>query len=158
MSESTKAESIVKSLKEKGLTIGSVESLTAGLFSSTIATIPGASEVFKGSIATYTKEEKMSLLGIKKDEIIKYGVVSQYIANEMAMRGRKRLGVDICVSFTGNAGPTSEPGCAPVGRVNMCISTKYGIVELQQDFEGLRNEIRSACVEMMLDQLISILG
>ncbi|MCQ2772894.1 MAG: CinA family protein [Bacilli bacterium] len=157
MSES-KAETIVKNLKERGLTIGSVESLTAGLFASTIASIPGASEVLSASYVTYKAEQKEKLLGISHDEIIKYGVVSQHIANEMAMRGRKRLGVDICVSFTGNAGPTSEPGSAPVGRVNMAVSTKYGLVEIQQDFEGLRNEIRSACVEMMLDQLISILG
>lgn len=158
MSNQTKIEQVITALREKELTLGCVESLTAGLFAATVATVPGASDVFFGGIVTYRSEEKVKLLGIDKDEIIKYGVVSQHIANEMAIKGRKKLGVDICVSFTGNAGPTAEPGCAPVGRVNMSISSKFGIVELQQDFEGLRNEIREACVDRMLDQLILILS
>lgn len=158
MANQTKIEQVIKALREKNLTLGCVESLTAGLFAATVATVPGASDVFHGGLVTYRSEEKVKLLGIDNEEIIKYGVVSQHIANEMAIKGRKKLGVDICVSFTGNAGPTAEPGCAPVGRVNMSISSKFGIVELQQDFEGLRNEIREACVDRMLDQLILILA
>ncbi|MCQ2797886.1 MAG: CinA family protein [Bacilli bacterium] len=158
MANQTKIEQVIKALREKNLTLGCVESLTAGLFAATVATVPGASDVFHGGLITYRSEEKVKLLGIDNEEIIKYGVVSQHIANEMAIKGRKKLGVDICVSFTGNAGPTAEPGCAPVGRVNMSISSKFGIVELQQDFEGLRNEIREACVDRMLDQLILILA
>jgi nicotinamide mononucleotide (NMN) deamidase PncC len=64
--------------------------------------------------------------------------------------------VDVCVSFTGNAGPSAEPGGAPVGRVNMAIATRYGHVEIQRDFGLSRNEIREACVETRLDALIAI--
>jgi nicotinamide-nucleotide amidase len=73
-------------------------------------------------------------------------------------RDGKKLGVDICVSFTGNAGPTAEPGAAPVGRVNMAVATAYGVVAFQQDFVGERNEIRAKCVDMMLDNLYTIYG
>ena len=48
-----KAKSVLKALEEKGLTLGSVESLTGGLFASTICSVPGASKVFKGSFITY---------------------------------------------------------------------------------------------------------
>ena len=158
MSNQTKVAQVISALRDKKLTLGCVESLTAGLFAATVATVPGASDVFYGGLVTYRAEEKVKLLGIDPDEITKYGVVSQHIANEMAIKGRKKLGVDICVSFTGNAGPTAEPGCAPVGRVNMAISSKYGVVELQQDFEGLRNEVRETCIDRMLDQLILIIS
>ena len=44
---------LVQILKEKGMTIGSCESLTAGLFTSRMAEVPGASAVLKGGIVTY---------------------------------------------------------------------------------------------------------
>ncbi len=41
-------------LKRQGLTIASAESLTAGLFSSELASVAGASKVLKGSITAYS--------------------------------------------------------------------------------------------------------
>ena len=103
-----KAKSVLKALEEKGLTLGSVESLTGGLFASTICSVPGASKVFKGSFVTYATSKKTDFLNINKDFIDKYGVVSKEVAREMAIIGRHGLEVDVCVSFTGNAGPTKE--------------------------------------------------
>ena len=81
-------------------TLGSVESFTGGLFASTIISNPGASSFFKGSIITYHDAIK-SKLGID----ISNGVVNKKVALEMAKKGKEFLGVDICVSFTGEAGP-----------------------------------------------------
>lgn len=156
MIEYEKAQKILQILESKGLTLGSVESLTGGLFSATICAIPGASKCFMGGLVTYNEKEKTKFADVDPLLITKYGVVSQQVANAMAIGGRKRLGVDVCVSFTGNAGPTSEPGKAPVGRVNMAISTKNGIVEFEANFTLTRNEIREACVNAMLDKLITI--
>ncbi len=156
MNENEKARRVIDVLGAKGLTLGSVESLTGGLFASAITSVPGASKVFKGSLVTYWSEEKVALAGVNEKTIKDYGVVSQEVANEMAKGGRKKLGVDVCVSFTGNAGPSSEPGSAPVGRVNMAIATPWGRMQIQQDFTLMRNEIREACVDMILDQLIAI--
>ena len=44
---------LVSLLKEKNLTIGSIESMTGGLFASGITSIPGASKVFKGSVVCF---------------------------------------------------------------------------------------------------------
>jgi PncC family amidohydrolase len=78
---------------------------------------------------------------------------------EMARGGVKALDVDVAVSFTGNAGPTAEPGDAPVGRVYMAIAFKnqtkpfvYAV-----DFVGSRNEIREQCVNFILTQLADCL-
>lgn len=156
MLDNEKARRVLKALESKGLTLGSVESITGGLFASTIVSVPGASKVFKGAIVTYCNEEKINLIGVEAKSIRDYGVVSQKVANEMAKGGKKKLNVDVCVSFTGNAGPSSEPGMAPVGRVNMTIATPWGRMQMQQDFTLTREEIREASVDMMLDQLIAI--
>ena len=153
-----KAKSVLKALEEKGLTLGSVESLTGGLFASTICSVPGASKVFKGSFITYATSMKTDFLNINKDFINKYGVVSKEVAREMAIIGRHGLEVDVCVSFTGNAGPTKEKGKAPVGRVNMCVSTRSGYVNIEKDFKLERNEMREECVNSMLDALEEIYG
>ena len=153
-----KAKSVLKALEEKGLTLGSVESLTGGLFASTICSVPGASKVFKGSFITYATSMKTDFLNINKDFIDKYGVVSKEVAREMAIIGRHGLEVDVCVSFTGNAGPTKEKGKAPVGRVNMCVSTREGYVNIEKDFKLERNEMREECVNSMFDALEEIYG
>ena len=103
-------EKLLQEYKEKGLTLGSVESMTGGLFSAKFTEIPGSSAVFKGGIVTYSAEEKINIVGVKKETIEQFGVVSEQVAIEMAELGRKLLNVDVCVSVTGNAGPTTEPG------------------------------------------------
>ena len=156
MIDSNKAEKVIKAFAKEGLTLGAIESLTGGLFSSNMCSVAGASKVFRGGIVTYATALKTKLDDVPEELIKKYGVVSKEVANSMAINGRKTLDVDVCVSFTGNAGPTKEEGEAPVGRVNMCIATKYGVLEMQQDFQMSRNELREACVDMMLDRLIAI--
>ena len=151
-----KAKKVLSSLEKRGLTLGSVESLTAGLFASTICSVPGASKVFKGSFVTYATSMKIDFLNINKAFINKYGVVSKEVAREMAIIGRHGLEVDVCVSFTGNAGPTKEKGKAPVGRVNMCVATSKGYVNIEKDFKLDRNEMREECVNSMLDALKEI--
>ena len=153
-----KAKRVLSSLEEKGFTLGSVESLTAGLFASTICSVPGASKVFKGSLVTYATALKSDLLGVDKSLIDTFGVVSKEVAREMALRGRRYLDVDVAVSFTGNAGPTKEKGKAPVGRVNMCVATRKGYVDIEKDFDLERNAMRDECVNSMLDALLQIFG
>ena len=98
---------VVELLKNSNLTIGSIESLTGGLFASNLTSIPGVSKVFKGSVVSYATEVKEMVVNVSKDVVTNYGVVSKECALEMALNGKKLLGVDVCVSFTGNAGPSA---------------------------------------------------
>ena len=144
-------ESLLKAYKEKGLTLGSVESLTGGLFSAKFTEIPGSSAVFKGGIVTYSCEEKTNIVGVKKETIEKYGVVSPEVAIEMAELGRKVLNVDVCVSVTGNAGPTCEPGGKPVGCFYIAVSSKGGTTVKEFEKPLKRNEVRNEAVLAMRD-------
>ena len=48
-----RAKQLVLLCTKHHLTLSSCESLTAGLFTSTIASVPGASAVLKGGLVTY---------------------------------------------------------------------------------------------------------
>ena len=100
---------IIAIMREKKLTLGTVESATGGLIAHLITNIPGSSDVFQGSIVSYSNEIKMKIVGVKKTTLEKYGAVSSPVAAEMAAGGRKTLGVDICVADTGIAGPGGAP-------------------------------------------------
>ena len=144
-------EKLLQAYKEKGLTLGSVESMTGGLFSAKFTEIPGSSAVFKGGIVTYSSEEKINIVGVKKETIDKFGVVSSEVAKEMAELGRKLLNVDVCVSVTGNAGPTCEPGGKPAGCFYVGVSTKDGTVAEEHFLPQKRNEVRNGAVLAMRD-------
>ena len=144
-------EKLLKAYKEKGLTLGSVESMTGGLFSAKFTEIPGSSAVFKGGIVTYSSEEKISIVGVKKATIEKYGVVSAEVAKEMAELGRKLLNVDVCVSVTGNAGPTCEPGGKPAGCYYVGVSSKKGTLAKEFFNRKKRNVVRNGAVLAMRD-------
>lgn len=148
-------EQLLKKLSENNLTLGSVESMTGGLFAANFTDVPGASKVFKGSVVTYSSEIKSSVVGVKKSTIKKYGVVSSEVALEMAEKGRKLLKVDVCVSVTGNAGPTCEPGGKDVGVFYVAVSTKSGTTAKEFKETGKRNDIRNKAILAMRDFLYS---
>ncbi len=144
-------ESLLKAYKEKGLTLGSIESMTGGLFAAKFTEIPGSSAVFKGSVVTYSCEEKINIVGVKSETIEKYGVVSKEVAKEMAELGRKLLNVDVCVSVTGNAGPTCEPGGKPVGCFYVGVATKEETTVKEFEKPLKRNMVRNEAVLAMRD-------
>ena len=148
---------LVNKLKEKNLTIGSVESMTGGLFASTITSVPGASKVFKGSIVSYSPLIKENVVGVNKETIDRYGVVSKEVAYEMVDKGQKLLDVDICVAVTGNAGPTAEPGEEGVGCVYYGIAFKKKIFITKKVFSGSRDEIREKTLLALQEDVLKLL-
>ncbi|MCQ2793770.1 MAG: CinA family protein [Bacilli bacterium] len=153
------ATKLVRLLTKHHLTIGSVESLTAGLFVATLAEVPGASKVVRGGLVTYQSNFKTALLGIKSTTIKKYGVVSKEIATAMAQEGEKLLKTDLVVTCTGNAGPSKEPGGAPVGGVHIAIlcKPKRGLIKnIYHVYHGSRNTIRAKVVTTMIEETLKI--
>lgn len=147
---------IITRAKQRQLTIGTVESMTGGALVSALTSRSGASKVVKGGLVTYTNEEKEKLLDISHHLLKKRGAISEETALEMAKRGRYRLNVDVCVSLTGNAGPTASEG-KPIGLFFLAIATAHETYVKQFEISGTRLQIRRFAVEQALKEINSTL-
>jgi PncC family amidohydrolase len=134
------AAEIINIMREKKLTLGTVESATGGLIAHVLTNVPGSSDVFRGSIVSYSNEIKTKIVGVKKTTLEKYGAVSTQVAEEMAAGGRKVLGVDICVADTGIAGPGGATPGKPVGLFYVGLSHQDGTFSQKYLFKGSREE------------------
>lgn len=141
------ANVLVQKLQQAHLTIAAAESLTAGLFQSTLATIPGVSAVFYGGFVTYATEAKERFLGVPHELIAQNGVVSQATAQAMAQHTQKRAQTDIAVSFTGVAGPGQVDGL-PAGTVWIGLQFKDQKPQAQEFHwpKMTRQEVRQRAV------------
>ena len=110
-------ETVVRTLKEKGLTVSTAESCTGGMIAERITAVSGSSEVFGYGFVTYWEQAKAKLVGVDPDVIARYNVVSAPVAAQMALGAAKVSGSDIAVSVTGVAGPTGGDAVRPVGTV-----------------------------------------
>ena len=128
-------------LNVKNKTISFAESCSGGNLSLSITKIPGASNVFKGSIVSYSKYSKEKIIGIEKNEIDLFSPVSKEIAIKMAEKVREKFNSDYSISVTGNAGPTSDGLKSSVGDCFIAISSenelfceKYEVISSREDF------------------------
>ncbi|MFN5910618.1 MAG: competence/damage-inducible protein A [Bacteroidota bacterium] len=104
-------------LRSNGLTIGTAESCTGGMVAGKLTSVPGSSDYFMGGILTYSNELKQELLDVPAECIQQFGAVSSQTVEHMASIGRERLGVDLCISTSGIAGPGGGSEEKPVGTV-----------------------------------------
>ena len=137
-------------LREKGLTLGVVESATGGLISHRITNIPGSSDYYQGSVTSYSNEAKISLVGVKEETINSYGAVSHQVAEEMAAGGRRILAVDICLADTGIAGPGGATAGKPVGLFYLGLSHASETYSRQHNFSSTRKENKESAAEAAL--------
>lgn len=116
-------ESVIKLLREKGMTFSAAESCTGGDVARRFTDMPGASAFFKGGVVTYTNGAKAKLLGIDLALIEEKGAVSHEVAKAMAENVRALLGTDIGVGVTGLAGPDGD-GVHEVGTVFVSLAVE----------------------------------
>ena len=122
--EMSLSEVLGKLLRENELTLGTVESCTGGLLAGNIISVSGASDYFMGSLLTYSNRLKLQLAGVPEESLIECGAVSQQVVELMALGGREKLGVDLCIATSGVAGPTGGTDEKPVGTVWVAIALK----------------------------------
>jgi nicotinamide-nucleotide amidase len=135
--DETMESAVLERLRGRGWTLGVAESLTGGLIGARIVNVPGASEVFRGTIGSYATEVKRSILGVTAES-----VVSEEAAREMAEGAQRVLGADVGIAATGVAGPAEQDGVA-VGTVWFAIAipgrpTEVVSTRLPGDRERLR--------------------
>jgi len=140
-------------LRQKGLTLGIVESASGGLISHRLTNVAGSSDYYKGSVTAYSNEVKIKLVGVKKATINQYGAVSSEVAEEMAQGGRKILGADICLADTGIAGPGGAAPGKPVGLFYIGLSHGERTYSQKHNFQGEREQNKQSAAEAALSWL-----
>ena len=131
---------LLRMLGDLGYTIASAESMTGGLVTAALTSLPGSSAVVKGGLVAYQADLKRTLLGIGDVS----GLVTKETAEAMAQGGRKLLGADVVVSVTGSAGP--EPLEKPPGTMVIAVATPDHVQAKELRMVGDRERIRTYAV------------
>lgn len=146
-------KSIGNLLAERNETLATAESLTGGKIASTLVSVPGSSAYFVGSLVTYTATLKEQLLGVSKEIIKKYTVVSAQVAEQMALGAQNKLNTDYVVAVTGNAGPTTDHNDKSVGLVYIAIASKHEVEVHEFNFGQPREKVINRTVSKALELL-----
>ena len=132
-------------LRTAGATLATAESLTGGRLAAAVTSVPGASASYLGGFVTYATELKESLLGVPRELVEQYGVVSGECASAMAAGCRAATGATYGVATTGVAGPDQQEG-KPVGTVFVGLSGPEGETVLTMELLGDRAGSRTGRV------------
>ena len=152
------AETCLQILEARGQSLGTAESLTAGLVSATLAAVPGASNVLRGGVTAYAVDVKTGLLGVDAEVLATHGVYSCACAEQMARRARAVLTCDWGVATTGVAGPDPDDG-HPAGEVYVAVAGPDGTLTSQAlQLDGDRQQLRADTVAAVLTLLRDRLG
>lgn len=153
---------VIRTLVDRGLTIAAAESLTGGLLTAELTSVPGASAAVLGGAVVYATELKHSLLAVDAELLAAEGPVHPEVARQLASGVRERLAVDgrpadIGVATTGVAGPDPQGG-RPVGTVFVGVSSARGTRAVALELSGDRDAIRRATVVSAVAALAEELG
>ena len=134
------------------------ESCTGGLTSYKITSVPGASQMLFGSVATYSNDAKTLWLGVEEDKIDEYGAVSEETVSGMLEGVLKVSGADFAIAISGIAGPDGGTKDKPVGTVYAGVRHKDGESKIfKKQFYGDRTLIQSASADFALKNLCEFL-
>ncbi len=105
-------------LRERRLTLATMESCTGGLLAHLVTNVPGSSTYFRGGLVSYQTDLKIAF-GVDPQVVAEHGVISAECAAEMARAASERLQADVGVGITGVAGPDRQedkpPGTVHIG-------------------------------------------
>jgi nicotinamide-nucleotide amidase len=143
---------VLEQLRSRGLKIAIAESCTGGMLGERITSIPGSSNVFLGGVIAYHDDVKRNALGVRAEDIERYGAVSEEVALQMASAVRERMGADVGVSVTGIAGPGGGTPEKPVGLVWIAVrgsEARARRFHLVGDRAEIRQRAAQAALEMV---------
>lgn len=141
-------------LRANKQTITTAESCTGGLVASMITKISGSSDIFNGSIVTYSNKIKNKELNVKNKTLEKYGAVSCEVVNEMLDGVIKKFDANFAIAISGIAGPNGATKNKPVGTVviGLCDSNDHKMVTMY-NFTGSREEVQVQAAKVALKEI-----
>jgi nicotinamide-nucleotide amidase len=143
----------------RGDTLALAESVTGGILSSRLSSVPGASRAYIGGAVAYTPTAKERLVGLGRGFIESHGTVGEATTREMAIRIRELLGATWGLAATGNAGPTvdknalGKDGGDQVGRCFIAVAGPDGADCQAHNIHGDRGDIQFRAANWAIDML-----
>ena len=151
-------EIVADSLRERGLTIATAESCTAGLLAARLTELAGSSDYVLGGVVSYANSAKRELLDVPEQLLDSVGAVSAEVAEAMAHGSRRRLGADVGVGITGIAGPGGGTAEKPVGLVHLCAADGSRAISSRINLPGSRADVRARAVVVAMHLLRELLA
>ncbi len=115
-------KAILDEMDASRLTLSIAESCTGGYLSHLFTQHSGSSQVFLGSVVSYSNNAKETILGVNPVTLQQYGAVSKETVIEMAVGALHKFKSDYAVAITGIAGPHGGTADKPVGTVWIAVA------------------------------------
>lgn len=144
--------SLIATLRDRGETVATAESLTAGLVAAALTSVPGASAVVRGGLVVYATQLKTDLAGVAADALAEHGAVHPLIAEQLAAGARTTCRSSWGIGLTGVAGPDPQDGVAP-GVVHLAVAWGGGTSVRTIEVSGDRHQVRAAAARAAFDLL-----
>jgi nicotinamide-nucleotide amidase len=141
---------MIRTLKQKNLSLALAESMTCGLASHGLCGVMGTTDVLRGTIICYAPKVKKEMFGITQKLIDKNTCESQVVTDLLAKRLKKIIEADVHAAVTGLASPGgSETKNKPVGTVFISVHYKNKLFQLKKRFKGTPLQIRKkTCIQL----------
>ncbi|MCC7484730.1 MAG: CinA family protein [Burkholderiales bacterium] len=145
--------------KAMNVRIATAETCTAGLVSSCLTSVPGASRIFERGFVLYHDSAKATGLGVPETIAGTHGAVSAEVTKGLAEGVLANSTAGVAVAVTGYAGPGGGNARNPVGTVYVAAARKDAetLVERHQ-FSGDRDAVRLQAVGAALAVLLRALS
>lgn len=134
---------LIALLKKNKLILSTAESCTGGLIAKLLTDIPGASNVFVGSLVAYSNNIKRDILNVKQETLDNFGAVSHETVKAMAENINQIFKTDVAISVSGIAGPGGETEVKKVGTVCFGFAFPDKTETFTKHFQGSREHIRT---------------
>lgn len=139
----------------QAIRIATAETCTAGLVSSCLTSVPGASKTFERGFVLYHDSAKTTGLGLPKMASRQYGAVSAEVTKGLAEGALAHSTAGVSVAVTGYAGPGGGNEKNPVGTVYVAAARKGAETLVERHvFSGDRDAVRIQAVGAALTLLV----
>jgi nicotinamide-nucleotide amidase len=139
----------------QALRIATAETCTAGLVSSCLTSVPGASKTFERGFVLYHDSAKATGLGVPEAVSRQYGAVSGEVTKGLAEGALGHSTAGIAVAVTGYAGPGGGNEKNPVGTVYVAAARRGTNTMVERHvFSGDRDAVRMQAVDAALGLLV----
>ena len=147
-------------LRKSKKTITTAESCTGGLVASLITKISGSSDIFNGSIVTYSNSIKNKELGVLNESLDKFGAVSKQVVSEMLDGVLKKFEADFAIAISGIAGPNGGTKNKPVGTIVIGIASNNNNIKKIKTYhlKGSRISIQKQSANIALSKILKFVS